>query len=243
MQHRAAPSWRTVASEKCCERHSELMTTPKYLDSSFIPHLLPQFSHMSSNQLHQALYLLCSCFAKQNAYDLRLHNMCIAYLSTTTSQHLLVGTQRGDICSYDMHEANGRVEADCPLGQQKWNRGYPAEPLYGRSTPIHKRATPYAEYLGFRSPSHDRSVHPPFRDFEVDTLHRIWPNFPSDMPITVPMVHHFDSIHHAIMMDNAGVHALPLNVALLAGCISPSCSMALRGHWANFCTCCPGAEG
>jgi len=155
-----------------CERHSELMTTPKYLDSSFIPHSLPQFSHMSSNQLHQ--YLLCSCFAKQNACDLRLHNMCIAYLSTTTSQHLLVGTQRGDICSYDMHEANGRVEADCPLGQQKWNQGYPAEPLYGplvnfifqlylittyqgRSTPIHKRATPYAEYLGFRSPSHDSS--------------------------------------------------------------------------------------
>ena len=56
----------------------------------------------------------------------------------------------------------------------------------------------------------------------MDAMRRVRAHFPPDAPVTIPTVHHFDSVHHAIVMDDAGPRALPLKAALLAGRISPS---------------------
>ena len=38
-----------------------------------------------------------------------MHNTCLTYLSTTTSHHLVAGTQRGDIRRYDTRAARKPV--------------------------------------------------------------------------------------------------------------------------------------
>jgi len=68
----------------------------------------------------------------------------------------------------------------------------------------------------------------------VDALRRVRAHSSPDAPVTVPTVHHFDSAHHAIVMDDAGPRALPLKAALLAGRISRSRGSALGRALGEF---------
>ena len=68
----------------------------------------------------------------------------------------------------------------------------------------------------------------------MDALRRVRAHFPPDAPVTVPTVHQFDSVHHVIVMDDAGPRALPLKAALLAGRISPSRGAALGKALGDF---------
>ena len=68
----------------------------------------------------------------------------------------------------------------------------------------------------------------------MDALRRVRAHFPPDAPVTVPTVHHFDTVHHAIVMDDAGPRTLPLKAALLAGRISPARGAALGKALGEF---------
>ncbi|KAH9170134.1 kinase-like domain-containing protein [Lactarius sanguifluus] len=94
-------------------------------------------------------------------------------------------------------------------------------PYEGRSTLILKHARPYV------ASNPDFSLPVSRQDFEVDALRGVRAWLPPDARVTVPVVHHFDSAMHAVIMDDAAPHAAPLKAALLAGHIPTPRAAAL----------------
>ena len=68
----------------------------------------------------------------------------------------------------------------------------------------------------------------------MDALRGVKAWLPSDARVTVPAVHHFDPAMHAVIMDDAGLHAAPLKGALLAGQIPAARAAALGTALGQF---------
>ncbi|KAH8992458.1 hypothetical protein EDB92DRAFT_1858014 [Lactarius akahatsu] len=108
-----------------------------------------------------------------------------------------------------------------------------AKPLSGGSTNFIFR-------LQLNAPHEGLATNPNFslpvsrQDFEVDALRGVRAWLPPDARVTVPVVHHFDSAMHAVIMDDAGPRAAPLKAALLAGHISTPRGAALGTALGRF---------
>ncbi|KAH9965132.1 kinase-like domain-containing protein [Lactifluus volemus] len=86
------------------------------------------------------------------------------------------------------------------------------KPYEGHQTLILKHAQPYVASMP------DFPLPLSRQDFEVEALRRVRTSLSSDTHrVTVPAVHLFDATARAIIMDDAGAHAVPLKAALLAG--------------------------
>jgi len=68
----------------------------------------------------------------------------------------------------------------------------------------------------------------------VDALRGVRAWLPPDARVTVPVVHHFDHVMHAAIMDDAGPRAAPLKAALLAGHISTARAAVLGTALGRF---------
>lgn len=101
-------------------------------------------------------------------------------------------------------------------------------PHEGRSMLILKHARPRM------ATNPDFSLPVSRQDFEVDALRGVRAWLPPDARVTVPVVHHFDSAMHAVVMDDAGPRAAPLKAALLAGHISTPRAAALGTALGRF---------
>ncbi|KAH9081518.1 kinase-like domain-containing protein [Lactarius deliciosus] len=101
-------------------------------------------------------------------------------------------------------------------------------PHEGRSTLILKHARPQM------ATNPDFSLPVSRQDFEVDALRGVRAWLPPDARVTVPVVHHFDSAMHAVVMDDAGPRAAPLKAALLAGHIPTPRAAALGTALGRF---------
>ncbi|KAH9065611.1 kinase-like domain-containing protein [Lactarius vividus] len=101
-------------------------------------------------------------------------------------------------------------------------------PHEGRSTLILKHTRPYS------ATSPEFSLPVSRQDFEVDALRGVRSWLPPDARVTVPVVHHFDSAMHAVIMDDAGPRAAPLKAALLAGHIPTPRAAALGTALGRF---------
>ncbi|KAH9060355.1 kinase-like domain-containing protein [Lactarius deliciosus] len=139
---------------------------------------------------------------RDTEFDLTTAEGVLAYLATTPFASASAELLSGGLTNFIF-----RLQLDAPHE--------------GRSTLILKHARPYV------ASNPDFSLPVSRQDFEVDALRGVRAWLPPDARVTVPVVHHFDSAMHAVVMDDAAPRAAPLKAALLAGHIPTPRAAAL----------------